>query len=205
MDIVTLSAAGVACSGAARDEELCGVVADIMLDLGRRPIVCRKAKASRARRGIEVSRAVHNFRQDEVASLIKSGQWVPNAGADAAGDDSDGPLDLEAVAAPPQKRLREASGVAAFSHSTSDIGQDVRRNFAKANPAMSLPNSVHVALQKMTSRGCAALPLRHERKRATQSEPAGSVALTRLSLWLDTDAGKEWKRQRGQRVKENLQ
>jgi hypothetical protein len=206
MDIVMLNAAGVSCSGTARDEELCGNVADIMLDLGRRPIVGRKAKSSRARHGIEVSRAVHNFRKDEVASLIECGRWASDAREDADDSDSDndGPLDLEAVAAPPQKRRRGTGEVAASFRSTRDITEDIHDNFVKANPTMTLPKRVHEALQKATSSGVSALPLRHERRRSAAVDPAGSVVQSRLGLWLETDPGQHWKQQRDERVLESL-
>jgi hypothetical protein len=204
MDIVTLNAANVSCSGTARDEELCGNVADIMLDLGRRPIVCRKAKSARARQGIEVSRAVHNFRKDEVASLIECGRLASDAREDADDSDNDGPLDLEAVSAPPQKRRRGTGVVAGSFRCTRDITEDIHNNFVKANPTMTLPKSVHDALQKATSSKISALPVRHERRCPVASERAGSVVQSRLALWLDTDSGKQWKQQRDERVKESL-
>ena len=204
MDIVMLNAAEVSCSGSARDEELCGTVAALMLDLGRRPIVGQKAKSLRARHGIEVSRAVHNFRMDEVASLTACGRWATGAREDAADSDIEGRLDLEVVVSPPQKRRRGTGMVAGSYSCTRDITEDIHNNFLKANPTMILPKAVYEALQKATSSVVSALPLRHERRRPAASERAGSVVQSRLALWLDTDAGKQWKQQRDKRVLDTL-
>ena len=141
---------------------------------------------------------------DEVASLTACGRWATGAREDAADSDIEGPLDLEVVVSPPQKRRRGTGMVAGSYSCTRDITEDIHNNFLKANPTMILPEAVYEALQKATSSGVSALPLRHERRRPAASERAGSVVQSRLALWLDTDAGKQWKQQRDKRVLDTL-
>ena len=70
---------------------------------------------------------------------------------------------------------------------------------------MQLPSDVKKELKRVTLHNAvAALPLQQERRRPTTSL-AGSVLHQRLNLWLESEAGADWKKQRDARVSEAYQ
>jgi hypothetical protein len=90
-----------------------------------------------------------------------------------------------------------------LTHLTTSIKQDLQ----KSVPSMQLPSDVKKELKRVTLHNAvAALPLQQERRRPTTSPAlAGSVLHQRLNLWLESEAGADWKKQRDARVSEAYQ
>jgi hypothetical protein len=191
MDMTILSVGGVSCCGSTRDEELCKLVADATLDMGRVPDLRPRARRSRDAKGIIVSRAVDNFRRDANEELEKVGR---HATFDVDGSsDSDRPVELGKADVPRSSRPRAAE--VAFR------GWSLPH---KGCPKMQLTPDMQTRLAKVTESGVvSALPVFH-RKGGHKPEPP-STARERLAAWCTSKEGKAWKDAKDARIKAALE
>ena len=202
MDITYLAAAGVECSGTARDEQLCQSVAEAMVMMGRAPTLSKRSERNRSRQGINVSRAVTQYRREATAALIAAGRGC-GFDSDEHASDVDGPLYLDAAAEEPASKRSRAARLISGGMGLPDLTTAIRRDLSKSKPAMQLPVQAQKKLDDATANGVAALPLWHTR-RGTKKASTPSGIKARLASWMDSEAGKEWKLQRDQRIRSAL-
>lgn len=206
MDITTLISAGVSCSGTRRDEHLVATVAEAMVELGRRPVLSRRAQESRRSAGVTISRAVENYRADAEAALREDGRRASeesDCGADHSerADVASGlSVPLESDDELPAKRSRRSQCTGAAT--LSELPFEIRAALKRGKPTMSLTASVQRQLDKSVSATrVSALPLWHARKgqRAAADLPPSELK-ARMGAWLSSTEGAAWLAARDERI-----
>ena len=120
--------------------------------------------------------------------------------------DDDGPIDTACLAVPvAHARRSRAAAIVSQGQKLTHLTTSIKQDLQKSVPSMQLPSDVKKELKRVTLHNAvAALPLQQERRRPTTSL-AGSVLHQRLNLWLESEAGADWKKQQDARVSEAYQ
>lgn len=207
MESTLLSSAGVACLGDHRDEALVADVADTMLAMGRSPILQARAKRQRLQQGLDTSRALRNLRADHARVLADNGRISPidSSESEPADDSDESHLELAAEQVDMDaKRFRGGSSSSAADPATvRELAGMVAKARAKAKPAMRLPTAAEAALKAAVVGGqVAALPVTAQQSRQGRGPQVASSSgvRARMTSWLDSDLGRQWKEARDRRL-----
>ena len=167
MDIVLLREAGASCIGSARDEAICVEVADMLFEIGTRPLInTRRHRGRREALGILVSPAVDALRRGGGATAR-----FAEVDSDDSGSASESPRrfggDRKSLAAAVKKRRREAQP------------ELVNPTVLAALGAAAAPRG-----------GVRQAPVFREDPRVAARPRADSVRRGALQTWLESDDGR---------------
>ena len=187
MDSVLLQEARVTGIGNPRDEMICQEIAAALLTLGRNPYLTGRRRSAP---GESTSAVLARVRAAQQALLTDSGRG-------SHGD----PVRLLADGESPEEGIPEANAVLCRGRISRHLPTEKAKRRRLAMPDLVVSAEVQRAMRSATSdRGVSALPMFLEDPRRA-ARHAGSVRRERLSKWLASAEGKQWRAEKEERYR----